>query len=165
MGRPRLCGAWFVYERIAEEPGDFAILPIPLGWRESFGTLGAEQTQIQYYQTVHGKRLLTAYTSRDNPLELAWRTPVLQQWRALGPDIIDQPLNLIAPTIFYDFNLRYIVLDELHTYRGVFGSHLANVLRRLRRIARFRSYTAARRVRMAWATWSGANTPFSLPSR
>jgi DEAD/DEAH box helicase domain-containing protein len=34
-------------------------------------------------------------------------------------------------------NLRYIVIDELHTYRGVFGSHLANVLRRLQRIARF----------------------------
>jgi DEAD/DEAH box helicase domain-containing protein len=34
-------------------------------------------------------------------------------------------------------NLQYIVLDELHTYRGVFGSHLCNVLRRLRRIARF----------------------------
>src|ERR1700736_1075108 len=34
-------------------------------------------------------------------------------------------------------NLRYIVLDELHTYRGVFGSHLCNVLRRLRRIANF----------------------------
>jgi DEAD/DEAH box helicase domain-containing protein len=34
-------------------------------------------------------------------------------------------------------NLRYVVLDELHTYRGVFGSHLCNVLRRLRRIARF----------------------------
>ena len=33
--------------------------------------------------------------------------------------------------------LRYIVLDELHTYRGVFGSHLANVLRRLKRIAKF----------------------------
>jgi DEAD/DEAH box helicase domain-containing protein len=34
-------------------------------------------------------------------------------------------------------NLRYIVLDELHTYRGVFGSHLCNVLRRLQRIAAF----------------------------
>lgn len=34
-------------------------------------------------------------------------------------------------------NLRYIVIDELHMYRGVFGSHLANVLRRLQRIARF----------------------------
>src|SRR5713101_7851227 len=34
-------------------------------------------------------------------------------------------------------NLRYIVIDELHTYRGVFGSHLCNVLRRLCRIARF----------------------------
>jgi DEAD/DEAH box helicase domain-containing protein len=34
-------------------------------------------------------------------------------------------------------NLRYIVLDELHTYRGVFGSHLANVLRRIARVAEF----------------------------
>ena len=33
--------------------------------------------------------------------------------------------------------LRYIVIDEIHTYRGVFGSNFANVLRRLRRIAAF----------------------------
>jgi DEAD/DEAH box helicase domain-containing protein len=34
-------------------------------------------------------------------------------------------------------NLEYIVIDELHNYRGIFGSHLANILRRLKRIARF----------------------------
>jgi DEAD/DEAH box helicase domain-containing protein len=34
-------------------------------------------------------------------------------------------------------NLRIIVFDELHTYRGIFGSHMANVVRRLRRVCRF----------------------------
>ncbi|GIK41495.1 MAG: hypothetical protein BroJett011_53280 [Chloroflexota bacterium] len=90
------------YFDLAQQPGDFTIAELPMNW---------DRPTPMLYQTVHGKRLLTAYTSRDNPLELAWRTPVLQQWRALGPDIIDQPLDLIAPTIFYDFNLRYIVLD------------------------------------------------------
>ncbi len=33
-------------------------------------------------------------------------------------------------------NLKYVVIDELHAYRGVFGSHLANVIRRLQRICR-----------------------------
>ena len=34
-------------------------------------------------------------------------------------------------------NLRYIVIDELHTYKGIFGSHLSNVIRRLKRICSF----------------------------
>ena len=33
-------------------------------------------------------------------------------------------------------NLRFVVIDELHAYRGVFGSHLANILRRLQRVCR-----------------------------
>ena len=34
-------------------------------------------------------------------------------------------------------NLKFVVIDELHSYRGVFGSHLANVICRLKRIASF----------------------------
>ena len=33
--------------------------------------------------------------------------------------------------------LRFVVIDEMHTYRGVFGSHVANLIRRIRRVARF----------------------------
>jgi DEAD/DEAH box helicase domain-containing protein len=34
-------------------------------------------------------------------------------------------------------NLKFVVIDELHTYRGVFGSHVANVIRRLKRICNY----------------------------
>ncbi len=47
-------------------------------------------------------------------------------------------------------NLGWVVVDEAHTYRGVFGSHVANVLRRLRRIARL--YNAEPRFVLASAT-------------
>jgi hypothetical protein len=90
------------YYQLADDPEDYTIAELPMNWDRPTPLL---------HQTTHGKRLLTAYTSRDNPLELARRTPVLQQWRYLGPDIIDLPLELVAPTISYDFNLRYVVLD------------------------------------------------------
>ncbi len=47
-------------------------------------------------------------------------------------------------------NLRWVVLDELHVYHGVFGSHVANLLRRLRRVCRF--YGAEPRFLCASAT-------------
>lgn len=55
-----------------------------------------------------------------------------------NPDMLHTGI-LPHHTSWADFfrNLRYIVIDEMHAYRGVFGSHVANVLRRLRRIAQF----------------------------
>src|SRR5204863_9319708 len=49
-------------------------------------------------------------------------------------------------------NLRYVVIDEAHVYRGVFGSHVANVIRRLRRLAGL--YGAAPQFLLASATVS-----------
>ena len=55
-----------------------------------------------------------------------------------NPDMLHQGI-LPHHTKWAQFfeNLRYVVIDEMHTYRGVFGSHVANVLRRLQRICRF----------------------------
>ncbi len=55
-----------------------------------------------------------------------------------NPDMLHQgilPHHTLWVKLFE--NLRFVVIDEVHHYRGVFGSHVANVLRRLRRIAGF----------------------------
>ena len=55
-----------------------------------------------------------------------------------NPDMLHQAILPHHPTWVKLFSgLRYVVVDELHGYRGVFGSHVANVLRRLRRLAEF----------------------------
>lgn len=90
------------YANISADSDDYTLAELPMNWDRPTPLL---------HQTTHGKRLLSAYTSRHQAGDLTRRTPVFQQWRYLGPDIIDQPLHQIAPTIFYDFNLRYIVLD------------------------------------------------------
>ena len=55
-----------------------------------------------------------------------------------NPDMIHTGI-LPHHTNWADFftYLKYIVIDETHTYRGVFGSHVANVIRRLKRVAKF----------------------------
>ncbi len=55
-----------------------------------------------------------------------------------NPDMLHQGI-LPHHTKWAQFfeSLRYVVIDEMHSYRGVFGSHVANVIRRLRRIYRF----------------------------
>ncbi len=90
------------FNTLAAEPDDYTIACLPMNWDRPAPLL---------YQTVHKKALLTAYTSRNNPLDQSRRTPVFQQWRALDDDIINTDLAAVAPTIFTDFNLKYVVLD------------------------------------------------------
>lgn len=67
------------------------------------------------------------------------RSAIRQNARLIvsNPDMLHTGI-LPHHTSWADFfsGLRYVVLDEMHIYRGVFGSHVANVIRRLRRIAR-----------------------------
>jgi hypothetical protein len=57
-----------IYQRLAAEPGDFAVLELPTGWRNGARVLGKSDVLImmqQWYQTVHGKRRLGGNTSRN----------------------------------------------------------------------------------------------------
>jgi DEAD/DEAH box helicase domain-containing protein len=78
-----------------------------------------------------------------------------------NPDMLHQAI-LPHHTKWASFfeNLAYVVIDELHVYRGVFGSHVANVIRRLHRVARF--YGVEPRFIMASAT---IGNPGELASR
>ena len=68
-----------VYEQVAADPGDYVILQLPMGWRNSFGVQGAESTQTQYYQTYHHKRLLSGNISRNPPFKFDYfrQVPIL----------------------------------------------------------------------------------------
>jgi DEAD/DEAH box helicase domain-containing protein len=73
----------------------------------------------------------------DTPTEQRWQ---IRKWANLiltNPDMLHLgvlPRHDLWADVLH--NLRYVVIDEAHVYRGVFGSHVANVLRRLRRLAR-----------------------------
>ena len=67
-----------------------------------------------------------------------------RQIRQAGGILISNPDMLHAGILPYHpgwrtlfSNLQFVILDELHTYRGIFGSHVANVLRRLQRVCQF----------------------------
>lgn len=73
-------------------------------------------------------------TSKSNRKAIRDRARII----LTNPDMLHTGI-LPHHTIWDEFfrNLRFIVIDEMHTYRGVFGSHVANVLRRLKRVAKF----------------------------
>lgn len=107
------------YAAIAAESDDFAILQLPLGWRNSFGTLGAERTQLQYLQTYHHKRMLAGNISRAPAFKFDYfrRIPLFHALTEVemyrSPDEVtraraaEQAGELLA---LYD--IRYLVIHE-----------------------------------------------------
>jgi len=105
-----------------------------------FPTKALTQDQYSNLQAVQSniKNLKSAIYDGDTPQRD--RPSIRKNARILlaNPDMLHTGI-LPHHTIWADFfhNLRFVVIDELHTYRGVFGSHVANVIRRLKRVAAF----------------------------
>jgi hypothetical protein len=129
------------YYSLAQEPGDFAILEIPLGGRNSFGVLGAEQTQIQYYQSVHQKRLLGGNISRNPPFKFDYyrRLPIIRTIAELESyGEVDQAQiqkdKALASELVYFFDLRYLIFHPVIPGRPPYEDTRPRVERYVRQV-------------------------------
>jgi DEAD/DEAH box helicase domain-containing protein len=117
-----------VLDAIAREPKTRALYLYP--------TKALAQDQLRSLSGFRLPRLRAAIYDGDTESERRWQ---IRRWANLvltNPDMLhvgvlphhDRWGDVLS-------NLRYVIVDEAHVYRGVFGSHVANVLRRLRRLA------------------------------
>ncbi|HUF02085.1 MAG TPA: DEAD/DEAH box helicase [Gaiellaceae bacterium] len=132
-----------VLDAIAREPKTRALYLYP--------TKALSQDQARALAGLRVRGVKPAIYDGDTPSERRWQ---IRKWANLiltNPDMLH-----VGMLPHHDrwgdvlHNLRYVVIDEAHVYRGVFGSHVANVLRRLRRLARV--YGAEPRLLLTSAT-------------
>jgi DEAD/DEAH box helicase domain-containing protein len=125
-----LCYVVPILHQLARDPASRSLLLFPTK------ALGQDQvTAIHDLATASGLAIAVAAYDGDTP------APVRSTIRRAGHVVVTNPDMLhgaILPhhTKWFQLfeNLRFVVIDELHVYRGVFGSHVANVLRRLWRV-------------------------------
>ncbi len=136
-----------VLDAIAREPKTRALYLAP--------TKALGQDQARALSELGLKGLKPGIYDGDTEIERRWQ---IRKWANLiltNPDMLH-----VGMLPHHDrwgdvlHNLRYVVVDEAHVYRGVFGSHVANVLRRLRRLARV--YGAEPQFLLASATIANA---------
>ncbi|RME49914.1 MAG: hypothetical protein D6796_04095, partial [Caldilineae bacterium] len=111
-----------VYAKIGAEAGDFALLQLPLGWRNSFGVFGAERTQIQYYQHVHRKPMLGGNISRAPAFKFDYyrNIPLFQAIARTELPESDPPVDAEtlararaqAADLMTLYNVRYVVIHD-----------------------------------------------------
>jgi len=117
-----------VLDAIAREPKERALYLYP--------TKALAQDQARALAELHAPNVRAAIYDGDTPGERRWQ---IRRWANViltNPDMLHVgvlPHHDRWADVLH--NLRYIVVDEAHVYRGVFGSHVGNVLRRLRRLA------------------------------
>jgi len=118
-----------VLDTLATDPKNRALYLYP--------TKALAQDQARALGELAVPRVRTAIYDGDTPHEQRGQ---IRKWANLiltNPDMLHigvLPRHDLWADVLH--NLRYVVIDEAHVYRGVFGSHVANVLRRLRRLAR-----------------------------
>ncbi len=106
-----------------------------------FPTKALSQDQVREVQNLvtHLKADIKSFTfDGDTPADIRRTIRSAGHLVVTNPDMLHQgilPHHTLWIKLFE--NLKFVVLDEIHAYRGVFGSHLANLIRRLKRICRF----------------------------
>jgi DEAD/DEAH box helicase domain-containing protein len=101
-------------------------------------TLAQINANLENRQTSTDFRIGCAIYDGDTPASV--RSTIRKSARLIltNPDMLHTGI-LPHHTAWAEFfrGMRFVVIDEIHAYRGVFGSHVANVIRRLKRIAQF----------------------------
>jgi DEAD/DEAH box helicase domain-containing protein len=117
-----------VLDALARGPKERALYLYP--------TKALAQDQARALRELHGPNVRAAIYDGDTPGERRWQIRRSANIILTNPDMLHVgvlPHHDRWADVLH--NLRYIVVDEAHVYRGVFGSHVGNVLRRLRRLA------------------------------
>jgi len=106
-----------------------------------FPTKALAQDQVIELQDIIeklGEKILSYTFDGDTPKSVRRTIRSAGHIVVTNPDMLHQgilPHHTLWIKLFE--NLKYIVIDEIHAYRGVFGSHLSNVIRRIKRICSF----------------------------
>jgi len=127
-----------VVAALMEDPEVRALYLFPTKALSQDQLAGLNQLTSRLHQKSSTINLQSAIYDGDTPA--AHRPSIRGKARIVlsNPDMLHTGI-LPHHTNWEEFfrGLRFVVIDEMHTYRGVFGSHVANVLRRLKRVARF----------------------------